>query len=153
MPEEEDRMPEEIEANILLVDDEEAFLKVLSQRLETRGMKVDTSTSGEAAIEKAKVKGFDAIVLDLAMPGVDGMETLKRIKNDNPDLQIIMLTGHATVDKSVEAIKEGAVDFMEKPVDLNKLLKKIEEAKNQRVLIVEKQHEEKIKDILKSKGW
>ncbi len=153
MPEEEDRMPEEIEANILLVDDEEAFLKVLSQRLETRGMKVDTSTSGEAAIEKAKVKGFDAIVLDLAMPGVDGMETLKRIKNDNPDLQIIMLTGHATVDKSVEAIKEGAVDFMEKPVDLNKLLKKIEEAKNQRVLIVEKQHEEKIKDILNSKGW
>jgi len=146
-------MPEEIEANILLVDDEEAFLKVLSQRLETRGMKVDTSTSGEAAIEKAKAKGFDAIVLDLAMPGVDGMETLKRIKNDNPDLQIIMLTGHATVDKSVEAIKEGAVDFMEKPVDLNKLLKKIEEAKNQRVLIVEKQHEEKIKDILKSKGW
>lgn len=146
-------MSEEIKANILLVDDEEAFLKVLSQRLETRGMKVDTSTSGEAAIEKAKAKGFDAIVLDLAMPGVDGMETLKRIKNDNPDLQIIMLTGHATVDKSVEAIKEGAVDFMEKPVDLNKLLQKIEEAKNKRVLIVEKQHEEKIKDILKSKGW
>lgn len=146
-------MSEEIKANILLVDDEEEFLKVLSQRLEGRGMKVDTSTTGEAAIEKAKAKGFDAIVLDLAMPGVDGMETLKRIKNDNPDLQIIMLTGHATVDKSVEAIKEGAVDFMEKPVDLNKLLKKIEEAKNQRVLIVEKQHEEKIKDILKSKGW
>ena len=146
-------MTEEIEANILLVDDEEAFLKVLSQRLESRGMKVDTSTTGEAAIEKAKAKGFDAIVLDLAMPGVDGMETLKRIKNDNPDLQIIMLTGHASVDKSVEAIKEGAVDFMEKPVDLKKLLAKIEEAKNQRVLIVEKQHEEKIKDILKSKGW
>lgn len=146
-------MAEEIEANILLVDDEEAFLKVLSQRLESRGMKVDTSTTGEAAIAKAKAKGFDAIVLDLAMPGVDGMETLKRIKDDNPDLQIIMLTGHASVDKSVEAMKEGAVDFMEKPVDLQQLLRKIEEAKNQRVLLVEKQHEEKIKDILKSKGW
>jgi DNA-binding NtrC family response regulator len=116
-------------------------------------MKVDTSTSGEAAIEKTKTKGFDAIVLDLAMPGIDGMEALKRIKSENPDLQIIMLTGHATVDKGVEAIKEGAVDFMEKPVDLNKLMKKIEEAKNKRVLIVEKQHEEKIKEILKSKGW
>jgi len=146
-------MSEEIKANILLVDDEEEFLKVLSQRLEGRGMKVDTSTTGEAAIEKAKTKGFDAIVLDLAMPGVDGMETLKRIKSENPDLQIIMLTGHASVDKGVEAIKEGAVDFMEKPVDLNKLLKKIEEAKNQRVLIVEKEHEEKIKEILKSKSW
>lgn len=146
-------MSEEIKANILLVDDEEEFLKVLSQRLEGRGMKVDTSTTGEAAIEKAKAKGFDAIVLDLAMPGVDGMETLKRIKSENPDLQIIMLTGHASVDKGVEAIKEGAVDFMEKPVDLNKLLKKIEEAKNQRVLIVEKEHEEKIKEILKSKSW
>jgi DNA-binding NtrC family response regulator len=146
-------MSEEIKANILLVDDEEEFLKVLSQRLEGRGMKVDTSTTGEAAIEKAQSKGFDAIVLDLAMPGVDGMETLKRIKNENPDLQIIMLTGHASVDKGVEAIKEGAVDFMEKPVDLNKLLKKIEEAKNQRVLIVEKQHQEKIKEILKSKSW
>jgi len=146
-------MSEEIKANILLVDDEEEFLKVLSQRLEGRGMKVDTSTTGEAAIEKAKSKGFDAIVLDLAMPGVDGIETLKRIKSENPDLQIIMLTGHASVDKGVEAIKEGAVDFMEKPVDLNKLLKKIEEAKNQRVLIVEKEHEEKIKEILKSKSW
>jgi DNA-binding NtrC family response regulator len=146
-------MSEEIKANILLVDDEEEFLKVLSQRLEGRGMKVDTSTTGEAAIEKAKAKGFDAIVLDLAMPGVDGIETLKRIKSENPDLQIIMLTGHASVDKGVEAIKEGAVDFMEKPVDLNKLLKKIEEAKNQRVLIVEKEHEEKIKEILKSKSW
>jgi DNA-binding NtrC family response regulator len=146
-------MSEEIKANILLVDDEEEFLKVLSQRLEGRGMKVDTSTTGEAAIEKAKAKGFDAIVLDLAMPGVDGIETLKRIKSENPDLQIIMLTGHASVDKGVEAIKEGAVDFMEKPVDLNKLLKKIEEAKNKRVLIVEKEHEEKIKEILKSKSW
>ncbi len=146
-------MAEELEANILLVDDEEEFLKVLSQRLEGRGMKVDTSSTGESAVEKAKAKGFDAIVLDLAMPGVDGMETLKRIKRENPDLQIIMLTGHATVDKGVEAIKAGAVDFMEKPVDLNRLLKKIEEAKNKRVLIVEKQHEEKIKEILKSKGW
>ncbi len=146
-------MSEELEANILLVDDEEEFLKVLSQRLAGRGMKVDTSSTGEAAIEKAKAKGFDAIVLDLAMPGVDGMETLKRIKRENPDLQIIMLTGHASVDKGVEAIKAGAVDFMEKPVDLKRLLKKIEEAKNKRVLIVEKQHEEKIKEILKSKGW
>ncbi len=146
-------MSEELKANILLVDDEEAFLKILSQRLESRGMKVDTSTSGENAIESVKSKDFDAIVLDLAMPGLGGIETLKRIKKENPEIQIIMLTGHATVNQGVEAIKEGAVDFLEKPVDLNKLLKKIEDAKHQKILIVEKKHENKIKEILKTKSW
>ena len=92
-------MTEEIKADILLVDDEEQFLKVLSQRLEGRGMKVDTSSSGEEALSKVKGKEFDAIILDLAMPGMSGMETLKRIRSENPDVQIIMLTGHGSVEK------------------------------------------------------
>ena len=146
-------MPEELKANVLLVDDEEQFLKVLSQRLEGKGLKVDTSTSGEDAIKKVKGKDFDAIILDLVMPGMSGIETLKRIRSENPDLQIILLTGHATVEKGVEAMKTGAVDFLEKPADLNKILEKVAEAKRKRVLLVEKKHEEHIKELLKSKGW
>ena len=146
-------MPEELKANVLLVDDEEQFLKVLSQRLEGKGLKVDTSTSGEDALKKVKGKDFDAIILDLVMPGMSGIETLKRIRSENPDLQIILLTGHATVEKGVEAMKTGAVDFLEKPADLNKILEKVAEAKRKRVLLIEKKHEEHIKELLKSKGW
>lgn len=146
-------MPEELKANVLLVDDEEQFLKVFSQRLEGKGLKVDTSTTGEEALKKVKGKDFDAIILDLVMPGMSGIETLKRIRSENPDLQIILLTGHATVEKGVEAMKTGAVDFLEKPADLNKILEKVAEAKRKRVLLVEKKHEEHIKELLKTKGW
>ena len=146
-------MSEEIKADILLVDDEEQFLKVLSQRMEGRGMKVDTSASGEDALNKVKGKDFDAIILDLAMPGMSGIETLKRIRSENPDVQIIMLTGHGSVEKGVEAIKAGAVDFLEKPADLNKIMEKIAEAKHKRIVLVEKKHEKHVKEILQSKGW
>lgn len=146
-------MTEEIKADVLLVDDEEQFLKVLSQRLEGRGIKVDTSTSGEDALQKVEGKSFDAIVLDLAMPGMSGIETLKRIRKENPDLQIIMLTGHGSVEKGVEAIKAGAVDFLEKPADMNKIMEKIAEAKRKRIILVEKKHENHVKEILQTKGW
>jgi len=146
-------MPEELKANVLLVDDEEQFLKVFSQRLEGKGLKVDTSTIGEDALKKVKGKDFDAIILDLVMPGMSGIETMKRLSSENPDLQIIILTGHGTVEKGVEAMKTGAVDFLEKPADLNKILEKVAEAKRKRVLLFEKKHEEHIKELLKSKGW
>jgi DNA-binding NtrC family response regulator len=146
-------MTEEIKANVLVVDDEEQFLKVFSQRLEGRGLKVDTSSTGEEALKKVKDKDFDAIVLDLVMPGMSGIETLKRIRNDNPDVQIIILTGHGTIEKSVEAVKEGAVDFLEKPADLNKIMQKISEAKEKKVVLIEKKHEAQVKDILEHKGW
>jgi len=146
-------MPEEIKANVLVVDDEEQFLKVFSQRLEGRGLKVDTSTSGEDAVKKVKDKDFDAIVLDLVMPGMSGIEALKRIRSENPDVQIIILTGHGTIEKTVEAVKEGAIDFMEKPADLNKIMEKISEARQKKVLLIEKKHETHVKEILESKGW
>ena len=146
-------MAEEMKANVLVVDDEEQFLKVFSQRLEGRGLKVETSSSGEEAIKTAKSKEFDAIILDLVMPGMSGMETLKRIRSENPDLQIIILTGHGTVEKGVEAIKAGAVDFVEKPADVNKVMEKIAEAKRKRILLVEKRHEKHVKEIIQSKPW
>ena len=146
-------MLEKREANVLLVDDEEQFLDVLTQRLEARGLKVKAVTNGEDAVKQVEDHNFDAIIVDLAMPGIDGIETLKRIKKKRPDLEIIMLTGHATVKSGIEAMKLGADDFLEKPVDLNVLLEKIGEAKNKRMLVVEKGRQEEVKKILKSKNW
>jgi len=144
---------EELTSNVLLVDDEEQFLEMLSQRLEVRGIKVDTVTGGEEAMDKITAKKFDAIVLDLVMPGIDGMETLRRLKEKNPDIQIIMLTGKATVKKGIEAMKLGAEDFLEKPVDLNVLMEKIKKATHNKMLLVEKSRQEEVKKILKKKGW
>ncbi len=142
-------MSEKTGPRVLLVDDEEQFLDVLSQRLGTRGINAETSTSGEEALVKIKNRNFDAIVLDVMMPGMGGIETLKRIRKEYPELQIIMLTGQGTVGKAVEAMNEGAIDFMEKPADINKLMDKISEAKEKRVLLVTKNIEEKVKGILK----
>ncbi len=146
-------MTEELKANVLIVDDEEQFLDVLSQRLKTRGVKIDTAASGEEALKRAKSKDFDAIVLDLVMPGLTGLETLKRLRDENPDLQIIILTGHATVEKGVEAVKNGATEFLEKPVDINKLLEKIGESQQRKIILVEKKAEKHVKDLLERKGW
>jgi DNA-binding NtrC family response regulator len=140
-------MSKEISANVLLVDDEEKFLDVLSQRLGTRGISADTATSGEDALVKIKNKQFDAIVLDVMMPGIGGIETLKRIRKQYPELQIIMLTGKGTIDKAVETMKEGAIDFLEKPADIDKLMDKIGEAKKKKFLLVMKNIEERVKGL------
>ncbi|MFN3533881.1 MAG: response regulator [Desulfatiglandales bacterium] len=146
-------MTEELKAKVLIVDDEEQFLKAFSKRLEMRGMKIETATSGEEALGKVQGKDFDAIILDLVMPGIGGMETLKRLKEENPDLQIIILTGHGTIERGVEAIKAGALDFVEKPADINKILEKIGEAKHKRVVLFEKRAEEHIQEIVKTRSW
>ena len=122
-------MSDAIKPNVLLVDDEEKFLDVLSQRLGTRGVDAETATSGEDALAKIRNRSFDAIILDVMMPGMGGIETLKRIREENPEVQIIMLTGRGTIEKAVEAMKEGAIDFLEKPADIRQLLDKIEKAK------------------------
>jgi DNA-binding NtrC family response regulator len=142
-----------LNTKVLLVDDEEEFLETLSQRLEMRGLKVTGATRGEEAVHLADEQGFDAIVIDLAMPGMDGLETLRLIKKSHPDAEIIMLSGHGTVKSSIEAMKLGAEDFLEKPVDINDLLEKIDAAKNKRILILQKQSKEEIEKILKSKPW
>jgi DNA-binding NtrC family response regulator len=146
-------MEEKLEAKVLLVDDEEEFCNMLSERLETRGLKVNAVLSGEEAVNRVEKQNFDAIILDLAMPGIDGLETLRRIKEKRPDLEILMLTGHGTVKSSIEAMKLGAEDFLEKPVDMNVLLEKIGEAKHKRMLILEKKLQREVEEILKSKSW
>lgn len=146
-------MEKQLHAKVLLVDDEEEFLKTLSQRLEMRGLKVTGATRGEVAVDLADKQNFDAIVIDLAMPGMDGLETLKKIKESHPEAEIIMLSGQGSVKTSIEAMKLGAEDFLEKPVDMKELLSKIHEMKNKRILILEKQSMEEIEKIMKSKSW
>jgi DNA-binding NtrC family response regulator len=138
---------------VLLVDDEIDFTEVLSERMESRGLEVDVAASGPAALDKVHGKSYDAIILDMAMPEMDGIETLKRLLEENPDLQVILLTGRATVEQGVEAMKIGAMDLLEKPAELERLLEKIEQATTNRMLLVEKRTEEKIKEILETKWW
>lgn len=138
---------------VLLVDDEVDFLDTLSERMRTRGMEVATSSTGVDALQKVDKEAYDVIILDLMMPGVDGLEALKILKAKRPELQVILLTGHATVEKGIEAMKLGAMDFLEKPADINLLTEKIKKAQAKKMLIVEKQNEDKIKKILEEKGW
>lgn len=138
---------------VLLVDDEEDFTEALAKRLEGRGLKVTTAESGAAALEKIRARDFDTVVLDLAMPGMDGIETLRRIKAEDPDVQVILLTGHGTVPSGVEAMKLGAIDFLQKPATFDELLEKIKEAGAKKALLVEKRTEEQVDEILRGKGW
>jgi DNA-binding NtrC family response regulator len=139
--------------NVLIVDDEEEFTRTLSERMEFRGIAVDTATNGIEAIQKAKNAKYDAIILDLAMPEMDGIETLRHLLEDNADLQIILLTGHATVQKGIEAVRLGAMDLLEKPAEIQTLMDKIQQAKANRMVLVQKRAEETITDILNAKGW
>ena len=138
---------------VLLVDDEKEFLEIMSERMKARDMDVTTATSADQALEILEKEAFDAIILDFQMPGMDGMEALKAIKAKKPEAQIILLTGYATIEKGVEAMKIGATDFVEKPADLEVLAEKIKNAKAEKMLIVEKQTEDKVKNIIKKYGF
>jgi DNA-binding NtrC family response regulator len=138
---------------VLLVDDEEEFVTTLAERMETRGMNVSTTVSPKDALDIVAKESFDAVVLDLQMPEMDGLEVLKILKKRHPDIQIILLTGHATVQKGIEAMKLGAMDLIEKPADIATLTEKIKKAQAKKMILVEKKTEEKIKDIISRKSW
>lgn len=138
---------------VLLVDDEKDFLEVMAERMAARGIEVSTASSAAEAIRLAEKESFDAIIVDLMMPEMDGIEALKLLKKKKPETQVILLTGHATLEKGIEAMKLGAVDFLEKPADMNQLTQKIKKAHAQKMMVVEKQIEEKMKKIMGLKGW
>ncbi len=141
------------DSRILLVDDEKDFVETLAVRLGARGFRVDVAESGEMAIEKAGEKPFDAVVLDLAMPGMDGIETLQRLRELNPDFQVVLLTGHATVQKATEAMRLGALDLLEKPVEIEALIEKIAEAATNKTRLTDKRIGKQVNDIIRKKGW
>ena len=120
---------------------------------EVRGLTVTGATRGQDAVDLIGNQSFDIIVLDLAMPGMDGLETLQKIKEKDPDTEIVMLSGQGSLKSGVEAMKLGAEDFLEKPVDLNELLKRIEEAREKRILVLQKKAKKEIGEILQRKSW
>jgi len=141
------------ECYVLLVDDEEDFIEVLAERLEARDLRVDTAADGETALVRAAKRAYDAILLDMAMPGMDGIQTLRGLLEINSDLQVILLTGQATLRQAVEAMKLGAMDLLEKPVEIEKLVAKIEDAALKRSKLDDKRIEQKVSEILRKKGW
>ncbi len=138
---------------VLLVDDEKEFVEALGERLTSRGMEVSTITSAKDAVQEGNFEAYDAIILDLQMPEMDGLEVLSKIKKIKPEMQIILLTGHATVEKGVEAMKLGAMDLLEKPANIESITEKIKAAHVKKMVIVEKNAEESIKKIISRKGW
>ncbi len=138
---------------VLLVDDEEDFVAVLAERLQNRGMTVDTAPDGMTALEKAAARAYDAVLLDMAMPGLDGVETLKRLREINPDVQVIVLTGKATLAQGVESIKAGALDLVEKPASITTLVERIDEAARQRARLQDERMQRRITEITRKKGW
>lgn len=116
------------EMKVLLVDDEETFVKTLSERLSMRDMKSDSVFGGQQALDFVDENEPDVMVLDLKMPGIDGMEVLRRIKKKYPRIQVIILTGHGTEKDEDEARRLGIFDYMQKPADIEILAQKIKAA-------------------------
>jgi DNA-binding NtrC family response regulator len=138
---------------VLIVDDDKAFLAILAERMQNRGMEVSTADSAAAALKMLETETYDAVLLDLMMPEMGGIEALQVMRKKQPEVQVIFVTGHPSVSKGVEAMKLGAMDFIPKPVDMNELTEKIHQAKAGRMILVEKRSQEKIKKILTDKGW
>ena len=119
---------------MLLVDDEDDFRTTLANRLKLRKIDITDAASGNEAIELVKQMSFDVAVIDVKMPGIDGIETLKQIKQIKPAIEIIMLTGHASIESGMEAMKLGAYDYVMKPCDIDELLIKTGEAYQHKLL-------------------
>jgi len=113
---------------LLIVDDEERFLKTTTILMEKRGIQTKSASSGMEALRIIDDSPVDVVVLDVKMPGMDGVETLKRIKRHYPLIEVIMLTGHGSVDSAVKGLRMGAFDYVMKPCDIPDLLEKIEDA-------------------------
>ena len=138
---------------VLLVDDEEDFLETLAERMRSRGLSVETATSGAAALVLAEEHTFDAVILDLAMPGMSGLETLERLLVIRPGIQVMVLSGRATISDAVEATRLGAIDVLEKPAPIDDLLEHIRAARKRRLEEQERRSQEEINKILLTRGW
>ena len=134
-----------MKTRVLLVDDEEQFVDTLSERLAIRDYEITTSLNGKDALEKIRQFNYDVVILDVAMPGTDGIEVLREIKKLKPLTEVIMLTGHGTVETAIEGMKRGAFDFLMKPCDTEALDTKIKKA-----FARKDEHEERIRTAMVS---
>ena len=138
---------------VLLVDDEEQFVDVLGQRLQGRGFKVDTAFNGDDAIEFINSHDVDVVVLDVLMPGRDGLETLREIKRIKPITEVIMLTGHGTVETAIQGMKLAAYDYLMKPTDTAELVDKITKARQRKKEQEDRIRQAEVDNIVKRKGF
>ena len=133
---------------VMLVDDEVPFVEAMTRRLAKRDLTVVRASGGAEALDKLEANpGIDIVILDVKMPGMDGLQTLKEIKRMYPLVEVIMLTGHATVDSAIEGMKMGAFDFLLKPCDIDLLVAKIAEAEAKKAQQEEKILEARLREI------
>ncbi len=135
--------------NLLIVDDEELFLNSIKKSLEVREFNVTAVNRGEKAIQAAREKSIDIALVDLKMPGIDGEETLKELKKEHKWMEIVILTGHGSVNSAVECTKSGAYKYLQKPCELDELLEALKDAYQKRVMNKNNIEDKKMKELLK----
>jgi two-component system, OmpR family, response regulator len=119
---------------VMIVDDEQDFLETIVKRLKARGIEVTGAESGYKALELIDSGSFDVVILDVKMPGLDGIETLREMKKKKPLVEVIMLTGHASVESGIQGMQLGAFDYVMKPVALDELLEKVRQAYERKLI-------------------
>jgi two-component system response regulator CpxR len=138
---------------VLLVDDEEQFVDVLAQRLEGRGFQVNTAFNGDDALAYVEEHDVDVVILDVLMPGRNGVDTLQEIKRVRPITEVIMLTGHATVETAIQGMKLGAYDYLMKPTDTAELVDKITKAQARKKEQEDRIRQAEVERLIKTRGW
>ncbi len=133
-----------------LVDDEERFLSTTQKLLARKGYDVVTAASGAEALEKIRSQNIHVVILDVKMPGMDGNATLKEIKRQFPLTEVIMLTGHATMESAIDGLKSGAIDYLMKPTDIDEIILKAQEAFEKRQGLEEKIRVAQMRKLMKS---
>lgn len=142
-----------MKVRVLLVDDEEQFVETLAQRLEARDFAVATAFNGDQALEYVRSKDVDVVVLDVLMPGLSGIDTLREMKRIRPLTEVIMLTGHATVETAIEGMKLGAFDYLMKPTEIEALVDKINQAQRRKAEQEERIQKATIDRITQTRGF
>jgi len=135
---------------LMVVDDEERFLSTTQKLLARKGYDVVTAASGAEALEKMRSQNVHVVILDVKMPGMDGNATLKEIKRQYPLVEVIMLTGHATMESAIDGLKSGAIDYLMKPADIDEIILKAEEAFEKRQGLEEKIRVARMRKLMKS---
>ena len=135
---------------MMLVDDEERFLSTTQKLLARKGYDVVIAASGAEALEKIRSQNIHVVILDVKMPGMDGNATLKEIKRQFPLTEVIMLTGHATMESAIDGLKSGAIDYLMKPTDIDEIILKAEEAFEKRQGLEEKIRVAQMRKLMKS---
>jgi DNA-binding NtrC family response regulator len=135
--------------NLLIVDDEEQFLQSISKSLQVRDFNVIAVDRGEKAIEAARENPIDVALVDLKMPGINGEETLKALKAEHRWMEVVILTGHGTIDSAVECTRSGAYSYLQKPCSMDELLESLINAYKNKVMNKKKIEDKKMTELLK----